>query len=119
MQRQSEIEQNAGCERNYLIGSDQSHPQEALVPFENKTSVTSAAIVATSNDRAVTAKKRSQSPIGTCHKRGCNRPPSVWSVVSGIRMPGPLPRSHGSVIGDSWMISYPMKFQLSSRAANT
>jgi len=75
-------------------------------PFENETSVTSAVIVATANDRAVTAKERSRSPIGTCHKRGCNRPPSVWSVVCGIRMPGPLLRSHGSVIGDSWMISY-------------
>ncbi len=50
--------------------SSQSRPQEALAPFENETSVTSAVIVATANDRAVTAKERSRSPIGTCHKKG-------------------------------------------------
>ena len=50
--------------------SGQSRPQEALAPFENETSVTSAVIVATANDRAVTAKERSRSPIGTCHKKG-------------------------------------------------
>ena len=42
-----------------------------------------------------------------------NRPPSVCSVISGIRMPGPLLCSHGSVIGGTWVISWQMKFQLS------
>jgi len=98
--------------------SGQSRPSGAA-PFENETSVTSAVIVATANDGAVTAKERSRSPIGTCRKRGCDRSPSVWSVVSGTGIPGPLLRSHGSVIGDSWMISYQMKFQLSPAPAGS
>ena len=44
--------------------SSQSRPQEALAPFENETSVTSAVIVATANDRAVTAR-------GCCKRFTC------------------------------------------------
>ena len=41
-------------------------------------------------------------------QKGANWPPSVWSVFSGILMPGPLLCSHGSVIGGSWVTSYQM-----------
>ena len=43
-------------------------PPGSAAPFENETSVTSAVIVATANDRAVTAKERSRSPIGHATK---------------------------------------------------
>ena len=51
-------------DRSHVRVSGQSRPQEALAPFEKETLVTSAMIVVTASDRAVTAKERSRSPIG-------------------------------------------------------
>ncbi len=46
--------------------SERFRSQAPLAPFEKETFVTTAVIVTTARDRAVTAKERSRSPIGTC-----------------------------------------------------
>ncbi len=70
-------------------------PPSSAAPFENETSVTSAVIIATANDRAVTAKERSRSPIGTCPKGlqsatvclvGCFRHPYAGTAPAQSRL---------------------------------